>query len=106
MTSIINDIQKINLAIEQQCANAEWEEVKKSTVIRQQLLQDYCEKETQDMSKSIILTLRAAIEISDKKTKRLLEIQKKESIQSGLELRNAHKAVNEYRNTNNATFSD
>ena len=103
MTNIIKKIQEINLEIENLTEQSEWEKVEREIIIRHQILTQYFVENKPTLDQSILLRIKSEIEMSDEKTKNIMDQQKQSTIESSINLRNSYKAANEYRKTNNAT---
>ena len=97
MSAILNKIIQLNQSIEQSSEQNNWDSVAELAADRHNLVQLFFDSNPSPSELSQMHILAEDIAQFDKKIKKNIQQQKKQSVSEGLNLKHAHNAVKQYR---------
>lgn len=105
MPSFIKGIRKINSSIEDSAESSDWSKVERLAQERHQMLEAFFDDSADILDQTTLTSIQTTVRLNDENVRSIIERQKKSLVQSGLNLRHSHNAVNQYRTTRN-TLAD
>ncbi|TQV84853.1 hypothetical protein [Aliikangiella coralliicola] len=102
MSTITAKLDKLNDEIRRYADKLEWETVLGLTGERHQLIQDYCEENQNQLSAEQLQLIAQKVNTCDQLVGSAVAKHKESAIQSGINLRKTHRAINHYKNTHNS----
>lgn len=100
-SSAIEQLQQLNAEIRNEAEGLNWEKVSHLVIERQQFLQSYFREVKDELDHNSLQAIESIIIENDKEIESTIVQQKTLSIKSGLSLKNAYRAINEYTHTKN-----
>ncbi len=100
-TSLIKDFNQLNQDAIQAAKNSDWESVAKKMQVRRDLLENLFSHNIHESEYDVLRKMESTIIATDLEISEIIELEKKSTIATNINLKNAQNAVNAYRKTRN-----